>query len=829
MQIKVLLPALLGAGVALVAGGYVLAHGARVDGQVILPLDDAYIHLQYAWQAAHGYFLQYNTGEPASSGATSFLYMLWLALAFGVGIGREQIALFNTLTGLAGFAVTAALLSDSARRLALVLNLPTLWLGALAGVLFGGSGWMAWAFLSGMETGWLILFITGVLWAGLAQRPRTEIIFLIGAVLTRPEAAWLAASRFLIVGWFSPTPRRVAWHYAWPLCAALLVPAVNFIFTGSASASGFASKSWWTFQPLYVPTVLKLIGQTVLELAFGLLGGLSADGRWHIFPAWQVFTLMGAWAAWRTPAARPFITGALLWGGGLILLTANLQTATWHHYRYQMPLYPALVLLGVVGAWHLAEKLLRRWATTGLILVIGIWAVYSTHNFAQAYALDTQTLARQQWPLAQWLRQFTPPGATVAVHDVGVMRFIGERRTIDVVGLTTAGFSTVYRQGPGAIYETLERLRPDYYAIYPNAAPPYYGLAAAAPVLGTELFRAQVTPFSPYTSAADTQTITRADWSQAALVAQPQQPDWRAQASTLTLVDALDVADPTDEQTHQLTWWNMSDVAGFATEVRQMAYRQAPAVTLADGGRVTNGGLTFVLSVTPHQPLWLVARLHQTHNLVAHVSVNNEYVGQWRLPAVPGEWLEASFAIPASFVTDTQLEVKIEVEAETVQARLGLFYLWAYQGERANQLPAPQYQSGVNFGTVARLLGYDLSVQEFAPGESFTLTLYWQALQPSRADWRIFVHLIDPANDTAEGILAQADGAPRAGTYPFWVWPTGETVTETFTLTLPSNAPRGPYALLIGVYDGTTAERAALPIADDFGSGRYQLMVLNER
>ena len=71
------------AGLALVSGMVMLSYGAATaDGVPALALDDAYIHLQYGWQAGHGHFLQYNTGDPPSTGPTSLLYMLLLAGGF---------------------------------------------------------------------------------------------------------------------------------------------------------------------------------------------------------------------------------------------------------------------------------------------------------------------------------------------------------------------------------------------------------------------------------------------------------------------------------------------------------------------------------------------------------------------------------------------------------------------------------------------------------------------------------------------------------------------------------------------------------------------------
>ena len=43
----------------------------HTHGHISLPLDDPFIYFQYARQAAAGYFLQYNTGEAATTGASA--------------------------------------------------------------------------------------------------------------------------------------------------------------------------------------------------------------------------------------------------------------------------------------------------------------------------------------------------------------------------------------------------------------------------------------------------------------------------------------------------------------------------------------------------------------------------------------------------------------------------------------------------------------------------------------------------------------------------------------------------------------------------------------
>ena len=107
----------------------------------------------------------------------------------------------------------------------------------------------------------------------------------------------------------------------------------------------------------------------------------------------------------------------------------------------------------------------------------------------------------------------------------------------------------------------------------------------------------------------------------------------------------------------------------------------------------------------------------------------------------------------------------------------------------------------------AALLGYRTTDPDIGPGDSIDLTLFWQALEKMKQNYTVFVHL-----QAADGALvAQQDNQPVAGFYPTSRWVTGEIVRDPYRLTVPQDAPPGPYRLLVGLYDAATGVR--LPIS----------------
>jgi hypothetical protein len=119
-------------------------------------------------------------------------------------------------------------------------------------------------------------------------------------------------------------------------------------------------------------------------------------------------------------------------------------------------------------------------------------------------------------------------------------------------------------------------------------------------------------------------------------------------------------------------------------------------------------------------------------------------------------------------------------------------------------------QLGDFFGIAGWTLGVsDGNDRVVAPGDTILLTVHWQTIQPTDADYHIFYHL------GKETLVAQWDGRPRQGEYPTYRWPQGEEVIDNYSLHVIPNAPPGYYPLWVGMYDW--ASRDQLPVKDAQG------------
>ena len=122
----------------------------------------------------------------------------------------------------------------------------------------------------------------------------------------------------------------------------------------------------------------------------------------------------------------------------------------------------------------------------------------------------------------------------------------------------------------------------------------------------------------------------------------------------------------------------------------------------------------------------------------------------------------------------------------------------------------------MTFGDQIRLLGYDLTRDDRA----LTLNLAWQALRDIDQNYKVFVHVFDPAT---EKIVAQSDVMPRNNTYPTSRWISGEVITDTITLSL-TDVPPGAYRVAIGLFD----ETGRLPISGSGAQVANQRVVLED-
>ncbi len=146
----------------------------------------------------------------------------------------------------------------------------------------------------------------------------------------------------------------------------------------------------------------------------------------------------------------------------------------------------------------------------------------------------------------------------------------------------------------------------------------------------------------------------------------------------------------------------------------------------------------------------------------------------------------------------------LEVEVGEMVVDLGR--VTVQKTDRTFDVPEMPHRVGLRLGDEAELLGYDLSENSAAPGETLRLTLYWRALRPMSRDYTVFTHLVAPDGS----MTGQRDGQPVGGSYPTGLWLPNEVVTDVYEIDVAPDAPEGEHRLEAGMYLADTGTR--LPV-----------------
>ena len=452
---------------ALVLGlGVFLIREQQLAGVSGFPLDDSWIHLQFARNLAEGQGFAYNPGVPVS-GSTAPLWTLLLGALFRL-VGSEPL--------LAKVAGTAAALAAAwlAARLTLEWTADRS-AAAVAGLLTALAGPVLWGALSGMEVTLAAALVTGGLLAHVTGRDLAAATLLALAVLARPESVLVFALVWAAGSW---SPRRAA---IFALALAVIVGP------------------WAAFNLATVGSLLPATAAAKIE--GGLVGVLSGHREslastfgtrpWRYLVEWvtwlgtvnALFPLVippGLWLLWRRGGRRLLLPGtALIFHPLAMALLAPYRGPDFQEGRYSIHLLPlaaavATLPLAALTAWgagssapRATARQLPRLLAAGLVVaaLAGLWPAATRYGWA------VQNIEAMQGHLGRWVAANTPPDARLAVNDVGAIGYLSRREVVDVMGLVTPAILPYRRDGEAGVLRYLERACPDYLIVFPRWFP----------------------------------------------------------------------------------------------------------------------------------------------------------------------------------------------------------------------------------------------------------------------------------------------------------------------------------------------------------------------
>lgn len=614
-------------------------------------LDDAYIHFQYARALAEGHPFRFQAGEPISTGATSFVWPALLSLPYLLGLRGESIlwaAWLLSFVALGALAYeTFALTRPLAGRAAAI--------GAGAMTLaFGGFVWSA---ASGMEVvpfAWLFAHAVrrASEWTESPERRTPRELRLLAALallapMTRPEGALVSLLLGAAVAWRPRAPTRRARAEALLVIALAAAPNVLLLaLTGHATSSTAQVKllvgnPYFTMPDAALANarilVMQILDGEVWSAEFLPKGGSALAGLGLLALAWRGHV-----------TGRAFRAAAVLAFALAMFVPCLYVTFLWNRLRYLWPFAPG---------WFVGLACLAR-ITGGLVARVdpraGVAATsLVAGGFAGALAVrlewviedaaqSASGIHRQQVALGHWAKDNLPAGARIGVNDTGAIAYFGDRRTFDVVGLTTPTEGRYWVAGAGSRLEHYERLHvtspaslPSHFIVYPE----WMGMDA---VLGKALHEAVVTDSSIL--GGQVMRAYEARWDHLGTGEKP----WTAHG---TILDTVDVADLESEAEHRYELLGARDGEQTAQE------GNAPDGTIVvDGGRTQRGKERFVVKLPRGTRATLLGRVQSAAPGALEVRVGDESAGSAALDA--GAWEEIAVEVPAGSDGET---VRVEV------------------------------------------------------------------------------------------------------------------------------------------------------------------------
>ena len=646
------------------------------------PLDDTFIHLQYGRQIGEGQWFSYNDGDPVSSGASSFLYVLLLGAAHFVGFSGANLLGFAIIFGTVLFVLSALLGYGLGQRLAGERA------GLCSGILIAANGAFGWGATSGMEVALFSVLILGTLLAFLRELSSgrfllTPILAALAA-LTRPEGllfAWVITGAVVFVLLRDLRKSRpyslrssLAVLYAFlPIAAGVAQYMFYTIATGSSVQNGVLAKSL-LYEPVFYPTeFLDAVFQNLTKLSLIVLTGLEPGN--YLFPGTILFCVLGTmYLALEDARYRMFAVAS-----GTALVLAMSSTAIlglpgawgWHHYRYLLPFFPPVLVFAVVGFYSLRSLTRKTWLPEALASFAILCSLLSLPVWAATTGGNSLQIKEQQVSVGYWIRENLPPGASVGVNDAGAMRYYGGHRTVDLIGLTTNGLALPTRNGVGSLYETLEKMpeekRPDYFAIYPTWFPGF----DASGVLDQEIARFAISdrPEVAGIVGGSEVVVFQADWSLA--------QSGEAFQGEGSVKDTLDIADLGSETEHDYEMHMPLiglEPANFLTRERS-----PDGEMVVDGGRGLPGAEEFTIrGLSRNRPVEVVMRTTSAP-FALQVQADGRYVGEWDFQPSGSRWQQATFTIPAESVRSGSLRVRLSPPEDAPLETHRAYYYWFVQ------------------------------------------------------------------------------------------------------------------------------------------------------
>ncbi len=606
---------------ALLVASFFLAASlyAGTNGGIAPPQPDTLMYMQYARALAEGHPYCFTADQGPSTGSTSHLYPVVLAIFYVFGAHGQALLVAGFVIGALCYLLIllqtwliARKVCPSTSTYALLLVMLS---GQVASTAFGQTEMPLFTVLT-------MAILVGILY----QRFVFTAIALMLAVWCRPEGMLMAAVLAAVgsVGMRRKGILRILLLIGlWGCMHAMGVLVLNKVLTGEANFYSMIHKGYFAHYP-WLGAVIRStddVGTLIRELVFGM----ARNGRqFYTFPLIGGLLVLAGWI-YRISAGRKIEPGECWLALVTLLALGQISVSGWQgslsdrHLGWMMPLWFIYLAVGLGLLKGQPGRIpLRHIVGTIVTVYHGMTLVF----FVVEFAGSAQSTAMQA-DFVRTVHKQLPAQASIGVNNYpGIAYEMPGRPLVHVGGYVSPDFVT--REDVITNIELLRHdpsKRFDYWVL----ARQELGLAYIQPFLGQKLAEQ-----SMFDSREFNLTVYEADWSKLHASPTPASPEALAAVEDLSLIDLIDVGYASDEQRH-----------GYRIHSRIPDSRISPAVVtrsaggqmITEVGRAALGRESFSVSATPGKSIRVVSRMTESLNVTVHLHAS--IISPWRVELNP--------------------------------------------------------------------------------------------------------------------------------------------------------------------------------------------------